>query len=145
MAESWFPAQVYNGYRLYDKGQPFAFLPYHVSSSLKIHGCHMVSPGDSVSRMCFNLILPSGAGPAGICLASCITHYSDPSAPVHVDLYESQPEIATVGLGIGVGLRSLAMFKYAGIMDRLEGELGLNEMEGLGTTFFPVGSEQMPK
>ena len=56
--------------------------------------------------------------------------------PVYVDLYESQPEIATFGLGIGVGLRTQAMFKYTGIMDKLKGETRLNEMDVLGTLSF---------
>jgi salicylate hydroxylase len=65
----------------------------------------------------------SGGGPGGLALASVIGKYSDPAAPIAIDLYESQEQIGTVGAGISASPRTCALLETLGLMDGLKGEL----------------------
>jgi len=78
-----------------------------------------------------------GGGPGGLALAATIAKFNDPTAPVAIDLYESQPEIGTIGAGISVWPRTRALLEILGLIDSLQGELGVDETNKapMGFTF----------
>lgn len=71
----------------------------------------------------------SGGGPGGLTLAVALSKFNNPTSPLQIDLYESQPEVATVGAGISVWPRTQTILRGLGIMDALKGEFG---SEGCG-------------
>ncbi|VDC07528.1 unnamed protein product [Peniophora sp. CBMAI 1063] len=73
-----------------------------------------------------------GGGPGGIALAASLSKFNDPEHPVVVDLYESQPEIATVGAGITIWPRTRALLNELGIMHHFQGELNAQVQAGQG-------------
>ena len=74
----------------------------------------------------------SGGGPGGIALAVSISKFNNEKSPVLVDLYESQPEIATVGAGITIWPRTRALLSELGIMPHFQGELNAQVEAGQG-------------
>ena len=46
-------------------------------------------------------------------------HFEQASSPIQVDLYESGPEITTVGAGISVWPRTWAVMRALGLYDQL--------------------------
>lgn len=67
----------------------------------------------------------SGGGPGGLALAVTLGKYNDPTCPIAIDIYESQPKLATVGAGISVWPRTHTLLRRLGVMDMLKGELGM--------------------
>ena len=64
-------------------------------------------------------VLHSGGGIAGLTLAVALGHFEQASSPIQVDLYESGPEITTVGAGISVWPRTWAVMRALGLYDQL--------------------------
>ncbi|KAI0026777.1 hypothetical protein K488DRAFT_64556, partial [Vararia minispora EC-137] len=100
-----------------------------------------------------------GGGPGGLALASTLVKYSDPAAPIAIDLYESQARIGTVGAGISVWPRTRALLQQIGLMGGLHGELGANDssngepvgfsfrksdVDGPGYTYFKMPMPREP-
>ena len=59
-----------------------------------------------------------------------LSKFSDPKFPVIVDLYESQPQIGTVGAGLSVWPRTRPPLTELGLMQHLNGELNAEVEEG---------------
>ena len=59
-----------------------------------------------------------------------LSKFSDPKCPVIVDLYESQPQIGTVGAGLSVWPRTRPPLTELGLMQHLHGELNAEVEEG---------------
>lgn len=77
------------------------------------------------SQPFFVLLSPtSGGGPGGLTLAVALSKFNDPTSPISLDIYESQPVVATVGAGISVWPRTQTILRGLGLMDALKGELG---------------------
>ena len=64
----------------------------------------------------------SGGGIAGLTLAVTLGHYEQSTSPIQIDLYESGPEITTVGAGISVWPRTWAVMRALGLYDELASE-----------------------
>ncbi|KAH9910665.1 uncharacterized protein BXZ73DRAFT_108668 [Epithele typhae] len=60
-----------------------------------------------------------GAGIAGLTLAIALGRFDDPASPIEIDIYESGPEITTVGAGISVWPRTWAIMRRLGLHDEL--------------------------
>lgn len=90
----------------------------------------------------------SGGGPGGLALAVTLARYNNPVCPIAVDIYESQPQLATVGAGISVWPRTHALLRRLGLMDMLKGELGLeteeHRTEEEGVCSFPTLNGSIP-
>lgn len=102
-----------------------------MSLSLELPLCmlHQIT----VVFFCICLLSPDrGGGPGGIGLAVALGKFNDPKNPVLVDLYESQPEIATVGAGITIWPRTRALLHELGIMQHFQGELNAHVQAGQG-------------
>ncbi|EIM91628.1 FAD/NAD-P-binding domain-containing protein [Stereum hirsutum FP-91666 SS1] len=77
-----------------------------------------------------------GGGPGGLTLAVALSKFNSSTSPLSIDLYESQPEVATVGAGIAIWLRTQTILKGLGIMDALKAEFRDEGGEGdLGIKF----------
>ncbi|KAI0316051.1 hypothetical protein OF83DRAFT_1060972 [Amylostereum chailletii] len=83
-----------------------------------------------------------GGGPAGLALAATVARHNDPSTPVAVDLYEAQPELATVGAGISVWPRTRALLEHIGLSKHFQGELGAESAAGPMPGFIYRKSDQ---
>ena len=64
----------------------------------------------------------SGGGIAGLTLAVTLGRYEESDSPIQVDLYESGPEITTVGAGISVWPRTWEVMRALGLYDQLASE-----------------------
>ena len=64
----------------------------------------------------------SGGGIAGLTLAVALGRYEQSTSPIQIDLYESGPEITTVGAGISVWPRTWAVMRALGLYDELANE-----------------------
>ncbi|TBU59381.1 hypothetical protein BD310DRAFT_1010505 [Dichomitus squalens] len=60
-----------------------------------------------------------GGGIAGLTLAVALGRFEQARSPIQVDLYESGPEITTVGAGISVWPRTWAVMRALGLYDQL--------------------------
>ncbi|KAI1794422.1 hypothetical protein LXA43DRAFT_1059245 [Ganoderma leucocontextum] len=77
--------------------------------------------GSSAVKPRFRLAIVGG-GIAGLTLAVALGRYEQSSSPIQVDLYESGPEITTVGAGISVWPRTWAVMRALGLYDQLASE-----------------------
>ncbi|EIM91630.1 FAD/NAD-P-binding domain-containing protein [Stereum hirsutum FP-91666 SS1] len=80
-----------------------------------------------------------GGGPGGLTLAVALSKFNNPTSPLSIDLYESQPEVATVGAGISIWPRTQTILRGLDIMDALKGEFG-----GEGDTGFKFRKSDEP-
>ena len=68
------------------------------------------------------LVNHSGGGIAGLTLAVALGRYGESNSPIQIDLYESGPEITTVGAGISVWARTWAIMRALGLYEELANE-----------------------
>lgn len=61
----------------------------------------------------------SGAGIAGLALATVLGKYEQKESPLEVDIYERHPGITTFGAGISVWQRTWRVMQLLGIDDQL--------------------------
>ncbi|KAM5530281.1 hypothetical protein V8D89_016060 [Ganoderma adspersum] len=77
--------------------------------------------GSSPAKPRFRLAIVGG-GIAGLTLAVTLGRYEQSDSPIQIDLYESGPEITTVGAGISVWPRTWAVMRALGLYDQLASE-----------------------
>ncbi|KZV71854.1 FAD/NAD(P)-binding domain-containing protein [Peniophora sp. CONT] len=89
-----------------------------------------MSPQVSASAKTKLRVAIVGAGPGGLTLAVALSKFSDSKCPVVVDLYESQPQIGTVGAGLSVWPRTRAPLTELGLMQHLQEEINGQAEDG---------------
>ncbi|KAH9929891.1 uncharacterized protein BXZ73DRAFT_101954 [Epithele typhae] len=88
----------------------------------------------------------AGSGIAGLTLAIALGQFDDPVSPVEIDIYESGPEITTVGAGISVWPRTWAIMRRLGLHDELmqeavKGKWETKKNQDEGSTLHQAGGD----